>query len=185
MRTETPKRLFRGSIGGFAALFLAPGILAATISSKAGGPDLSSTPLLADGSWEEDALTVGAPEESPQGAPRRDAGPRGVYRDRVTPHWFHENTRFWYRNDLRGGAKEFVLVDAERGARQPAFDHAKLAAALSRASGTEHTGEKLPFNSIAFVDDARAVAFKVNETTWKCDLASYECSRADTEIAFP
>lgn len=184
MRTETLKGLFRRSIGGFAGLYLAPGILAATIPWKA-MVETTSVPFLADHAWQEDALTVGAPEESPQGAPRRDAGPRRVFRDRVTPHWFHENTRFWYRNDVRGGGKEFVLVDTERGVRQPAFDHAKLAAALSRASGTEHTGEKLPFNSIAFVDDARAIAFKVNEATWKCELASYECSKTDMDIAFP
>jgi len=185
MHTETFKGLFRVSMGGFAALFLTPGILAAPIPAKADGPDLSSTPFPGDDVWEEDALTVGAREESPQDVPRRDAGPRRVYGDRVTPHWFRENTRFWYRNDLRDGAKEFVLVDTERGARQLAFDHAKLASALSRAAGTEHNGAKLPFNSIAFVDDARAVAFKVNETTWKCDLASYECSRTDTDIIFP
>ncbi|MBI2949511.1 MAG: hypothetical protein HYY23_17885, partial [Verrucomicrobia bacterium] len=25
-----------------------------------------------------------------------------VFKDRITPHWFANNTRFWYRNDLRG-----------------------------------------------------------------------------------
>src|ERR1044071_4689590 len=54
--------------------------------------------------------------------------PRGVYKSQIAPHWFQNNTRFWYRNDLRGGAKEFILVDAEKGARQPAFNHEKLAA---------------------------------------------------------
>src|SRR5262245_1447506 len=49
----------------------------------------------------------------------------GIYKGRVEPHWFQDNTRFWYRNDLRAGAKEFVLVDAESGKRGPAFDHEK------------------------------------------------------------
>ena len=26
-----------------------------------------------------------------------------VFRDRVTPHWFANNDRFWYRVDLPGG----------------------------------------------------------------------------------
>ena len=56
---------------------------------------------------------------------------------RITPHWFHQDNRFWYRNDLAGGAKEFILVDAEHGTRQPAFDHQKLAAGLSKAAGGE------------------------------------------------
>src|SRR5262245_18511606 len=67
------------------------------------------------------------------------APPRGVYTSTITPHWFQNDTRFWYLNGLRGGAKEFILVDAEKGKRQPAFDHQKLAASLSKAAGEEFT----------------------------------------------
>ena len=38
--------------------------------------------------------------------------------------------RFYYRNTTAEGT-EFILVDPVRGTRAPAFDHAKLAAALS------------------------------------------------------
>src|SRR5438552_372685 len=55
-----------------------------------------------------------------------------VHRASVLPNWFKNNTQFWYRNDLRGGAKEFIVVDAERGKREPAFDHQKLADKLSK-----------------------------------------------------
>ena len=42
------------------------------------------------------------------------------YKQRIDAHWFANNTRFWYRNDLKGGAKEFVLVvtDATRRGRR-------------------------------------------------------------------
>ncbi len=121
--------------------------------------------------------------ESPQQRPGAvEPGPRRVFRDRVTPHWFANNTRFWYRNDLRDDAREFILVDAQRGTRELAFDHAKLIAALSKATGSEY--KRLPFNSIAFIEDGKAVAFKVDETTWKCDLASYKCSKTDADITF-
>jgi dipeptidyl aminopeptidase/acylaminoacyl peptidase len=106
-------------------------------------------------------------------------GPAGpVYKAQITPHWFHDNTRFWYRNDLRGGTREFILVDAERGTRAVAFDHAKLAAALSDAAGTKYQADKLPFDSIDFTDDGKAVRFRVGGTTWTCDLESYACTRA-------
>jgi dipeptidyl aminopeptidase/acylaminoacyl peptidase len=101
-----------------------------------------------------------------------------VYKERITPHWFHENARFWYRNDLRGGAKEFIVVDAPAGKRQAAFDHAKLAAALSKASGTEYTADRLPFEDIEFVQDDKAVRFDVGQTTWQCDLGTYECTKS-------
>ena len=29
-----------------------------------------------------------------------------VFRDRVRPQWFADNTRFWYRNDLAAGLRE-------------------------------------------------------------------------------
>jgi hypothetical protein len=53
-------------------------------------------------------------QNSPQGFSRAEQGPRRVFRDRITPHWFADNTRFWYRDDLGEGAKEFALVDAQQ-----------------------------------------------------------------------
>src|SRR6266496_542841 len=49
-------------------------------------------------------------------------------------NWIAKTNRFWYRKSVKGG-NEFVLVDAETLARQPAFDHEKLAASLSAATG--------------------------------------------------
>jgi dipeptidyl aminopeptidase/acylaminoacyl peptidase len=103
-----------------------------------------------------------------------------VYKGQLNPHWFQDNTRFWYRNDLPGGASEFILVDAERGTREPAFDHQKLAAALSEAAGRKYQAEKLPLDTIDFVDGGKAVRFRAAGATWKCDLASYECTKADS-----
>jgi dipeptidyl aminopeptidase/acylaminoacyl peptidase len=109
----------------------------------------------------------------------------GVYKAQIAPHWFHDNTRFWYRNDLRGGAREFILVDAERGTREPAFDHKKLAASLSKAAGTDYPADRLPFDAIEFIDESKAIRFKVADSTWKCDLASYECSKSDSGPGSP
>src|SRR5689334_8514423 len=85
------------------------------------------------------SLSSRAADESPQQRRGgRGGGPeRGVYKARLSPNWFNDSTQFWYRNDLRGGAKEFIVVDTKTGTRQPAFDHAKLAAALSKAAGEE------------------------------------------------
>src|ERR1043166_3639175 len=105
---------------------------------------------------------------------RGDQGGR-VYKESVTPHWFATNTQFWYRNNLPGGAKEFILVHAEKGTRQRAFDHAKLAKALSTASGKEFTADKLPFDGFEFIEDGRAVRFEAAAKTWKCDLNTYQC----------
>ena len=105
-----------------------------------------------------------------------------VFKTTITPHWFQNDTRFWYRNDLKGGAKEFVLVDAEAGKRTPAFDHQKLSAALGKAAGKEYGADRLPFDSIEFVDGMKSVRFRANGATWQCDLTSYECARSRKEM---
>ena len=91
----------------------------------------------------------------------RGAAPRGVYKSTVTAHWFNENSMFWYCNELKGDTREFILVDPEKGTKQPAFDHKKLAAALSKAADKSCSGDKLPFKEIEFVDGLAAVQFTV------------------------
>ncbi len=116
----------------------------------------------------------------PQRGQRSSAGDSLVFKSRIAPHWFDHNNRFWYRNDLAGRTREFVVVDAEKDTRKPAFDHEKLAAAWSKAAGTPSPGAKhLPFDSIEFTADSQAVLFRAGEVDWKCDLNRYECSRAN------
>ena len=52
-------------------------------------------------------------------------------------NWIGKSNRFWYRKSVKGG-NEYVLVDAESLAKQPAFDHEKLAASLSAATGEKY-----------------------------------------------
>lgn len=99
----------------------------------------------------------------------------GVYKARITPHWFQGDSRFWYRNDLRDGAKEFVLVNAETGKREPAFDHEKLAGALSKVANASFKADKLPFSVIEYVRDGKAMQFEAAGKSWECDLTTYEC----------
>ncbi len=128
---------------------------------------------------DDESFSTDGPQAAPQAFPRGEQGPRRVFRDRIAPHWFAGETRFWYRNELRDGAKEFVVVDTARGVRAAAFDHVKLARALSKAAGAEYQAGKLPFDRIEFIDDAKLIRFKAGETTWKCDLSSYECSETE------
>src|SRR5262245_60742981 len=88
-----------------------------------------------------------------------------------------ENTgRFWYRKSVKGG-NEFVLVDAETQVKRPAFDHQKLAETLSAAAGQKYTAVTLPFQTITFLDNERAIEFAAVGSMWKCDLASYVCTK--------
>ncbi|MCX6344573.1 MAG: prolyl oligopeptidase family serine peptidase [Armatimonadetes bacterium] len=101
-----------------------------------------------------------------------------VYKSSVDARWIGSTHKFWYRNDVRG-ENEFILVDAERGARAPAFDHEKLAASLTKATGNQLTKGNLPFTSISFSDDFKSVIFRFGSQGWNCDLQTYECAKCD------
>ncbi|NCO42679.1 MAG: hypothetical protein AUJ96_21240 [Armatimonadetes bacterium CG2_30_66_41] len=109
------------------------------------------------------------------GSPAMD---RLVYKAKVNANWIEGAPRFWYRNLVRGES-EFILVDAKQGARQPAFDHARLAAALSAATGVVYQPGKLPFQSIQFAGDGRAISFDAGDAHYRCDLTTYRCTEAE------
>jgi dipeptidyl aminopeptidase/acylaminoacyl peptidase len=104
--------------------------------------------------------------------------------------WIGSTNRFWYRRTVEGGS-EFVLVDAATLSKQPAFDHAKLAAAISSATGGKYTAVTLPFSTFTFVNDGGAIEFTLNgpggraaaagpggrPPSWHCALDTYKCQQ--------
>ncbi|MEX0891695.1 MAG: S9 family peptidase, partial [Gemmatimonadota bacterium] len=104
---------------------------------------LFAGPAHAQQPWAPDRLTA----EDYARAERFLSGAVGglVTRDAVRPVWV-DGERFWYRNTLAVGA-EFVLVDAARGTREPAFDHTRLAGALTGVLGRTVESAELPFRA--------------------------------------
>ena len=98
----------------------------------------------------------------------------------VRPNWIEKTNRFWYHR-IGPNAAEFVLVDAEHNTSVPAFDHEKLAAALSRSMKRECKPTELPFDDIEFVDSGKAIRFQVDKAQWTCQLANYECKESPAE----
>jgi hypothetical protein len=95
-----------------------------------------------------------------------------------TPNWIGDSARFWYRKTVKGG-NEFVVVDAEKGTKQPAFDHARVATAL----GSKYKAETLPFVEFAFADGEKAITFTADGSAWKCTLADYACVKTGSAPA--
>ena len=102
-----------------------------------------------------------------------------VFKSRIEPHWSADGARFWYRNDLKDRAREFILVDASAGTRSPAFDHDRLAKALAEVSGKEVRGDRLPFDAVEYLNDNKSIAFRSGDVGWTCDLASYAMEKDD------
>jgi len=105
----------------------------------------------------------------------------------VEPHWIAKSERFWFSNETADG-KEFLVIDAEKGTSEPAFDHARLALALSTAAGvagtaTAYNEKKLPFESFAFTRGGTTIEFNVEKDNWTCDLPTYTCAKSKPEAA--
>jgi dipeptidyl aminopeptidase/acylaminoacyl peptidase len=110
------------------------------------------------------------------------------------PAWIGQSDHFWYSKTVKNG-HEFVMVDAATGTKKPAFDHDRLAAAISSASGGKYTGTTLPFapaagrggrgananaaGALTFLDNETAVQFGAEGFLWKCSLTDYTCAKGD------
>ena len=99
------------------------------------------------------------------------------------PNWL-AGDRFWYRT-LTAQGSEFILVDPARKTRTAAFDPAKLAAALSTASGKTYEAARLPFRTLTFSPDEKTISFAASGKNWKYDLASGQLSPDAAPAAKP
>jgi dipeptidyl aminopeptidase/acylaminoacyl peptidase len=86
---------------------------------------------------------------------------------------------FVYRKTVEGG-HEFELVDAVAQTKSPAFDHTKLAEALSKASGENYKPATLPFDRFRFVSERSAIEFEADGARWRCDFATWTCTNQES-----
>lgn len=99
--------------------------------------------------------------------------------DQVNPIWLPDGNRFWYRNKT-GGGSEFIIVDPVRNTRAPAFDHAKLAAAMTLAADSSFEPHKLPFSVFEFTEGEQAIEFNARRKRFECTITTYICTVGDT-----
>jgi len=90
--------------------------------------------------------------------------------------WIEGTSRFTYRRSVADG-HEFLVFDAATRAKRPAFDHARLAEAMSAVSGDTIEPHDLPFATFAFADGESAIEMRAGGFSWRCTLADYACRR--------
>jgi dipeptidyl-peptidase 4 len=95
------------------------------------------------------------------------------------PAWIGDTSQFWYRKSVAtasGETTEFVLADAATGSEQPAFDHAKMAAALGALLHHTVDANQLPIAYLRFSPDLRTVTVYVGRASYVCDRAAVTCA---------
>ena len=99
----------------------------------------------------------------------------------VSPRWIGEGHSFWYRVRTREG-KRFLIIDPDKREKKDAFDHEKLARALSEKTEKSYGAGELPFNSFKFVDkDRKKIEFEAEKKIWAVDLETYEVTSKEKE----
>ncbi|HLJ47040.1 MAG TPA: DPP IV N-terminal domain-containing protein [Bryobacteraceae bacterium] len=108
--------------------------------------------------------------------------------------WIGDSEHFWYYRSVKEGT-EFMLVDAATAEKKPAFDHDRLASAISAATGHKCTGLTLPFAPrerrlgarpplgppttapLTFLDNEQSIQFGTDSVLYKCSLTDYTCKK--------
>jgi len=94
-----------------------------------------------------------------------------AYQGVVRAQWLGDG-RFWYRDANTTGVT-YVLVDPAKGTRSPAFDQAKLSAALHAASGSIKDDSKhLALNDLSFSDSDSVLTLSASGAAYRCDLGA-------------
>ncbi len=92
----------------------------------------------------------------------------------IQPAWT-PNDLVWYRDTDAAGTR-FVVFDPVKLTKEPAFDHARLAAALSQAAGHTYEANKLPFREIELSADGQSVSFRIGRRRFECDRMGNKCT---------
>jgi len=90
-------------------------------------------------------------------------------------NWIANSHSFWYKNEIKD-ATEFMLVDADKKVQRKAFEHARLAKAITEKLRKPVRAEDLPLQDVEFGKDLRSMKFTVDSARIKCVLPSCQCA---------
>jgi dipeptidyl-peptidase 4 len=86
-----------------------------------------------------------------------------LFSTNVDPHWLKLSDRFWYVYETREG-KYWYIVDAAKGTKQKLFDHAKLAAEITKIVKDPFDAQHLPVEKLKFIKDENTIQFEIKSS---------------------
>jgi hypothetical protein len=85
-----------------------------------------------------------------------------VFKMNIQANWQADGESFWYRNVLKDTVQEYYYVDALHANKQKAFDHVKLAKALTEAAGKTYHALHLSISNMYFGSNGQQVLLQVS-----------------------
>jgi dipeptidyl aminopeptidase/acylaminoacyl peptidase len=92
---------------------------------------------------------------------------------------WQDNSTYVYSKKLEDGGAQFFKVDAASGEKSVAFNHSKLAQALTAVLEEDITATSLPFNTINYTDN-NSITFYSKGKQYECNLDDYSVTEIPT-----
>src|SRR5690348_2933876 len=92
--------------------------------------------------------------------------------------WIGATHRFWYRK-LSRGANEYFIYDADLLKKQPAFDHTRIAASLSKLNNNTYKPQDLSLTQLRFDSTISSFTASIDGAVVRCTIADSACTKVD------
>jgi dipeptidyl aminopeptidase/acylaminoacyl peptidase len=96
------------------------------------------------------------------------------FNNQVLPVWQADKQSFWYKRNLADKSWEYIYVNVKDGSRTIAFDAARLAPVLQKATGKNVDPRRLPLSKLFFNAQADQLTLKANDQWFKVNLSDYQ-----------
>lgn len=95
-----------------------------------------------------------------------------VYQQINAVNWIDSSSQFWYELKTKQGTS-FMMVDASKQTKKPAFSLAKLVDRLNKQEDVKTTTETVNLQKLSFNLKANTFQFLLEKTYWTCQLKNY------------
>ncbi len=92
--------------------------------------------------------------------------------------WIGNTHRFWYRK-LSRGAYVYMIFDVDTSQKNTAFDHDKIAAALSKLTGNAYKSQDLQLAQLRFDNGVTSFNANPDGTNVRCTIADSVCTKTE------
>jgi dipeptidyl aminopeptidase/acylaminoacyl peptidase len=92
--------------------------------------------------------------------------------------WIGNTHRLWYRK-LSRGVNVYMIFEADTSQKNAAFDHERIAASLSRLTGTTLKPQDLSLAQLRFDNSVTSFTANVDGTAVRCTIADSVCTKTE------
>lgn len=96
-----------------------------------------------------------------------------VYHQISNVNWVDSTSTFWYQIKTRSGI-EYLLVDAAKKTRKPAFNTEKLVNELNKQPGIKTSAKSVNLQDLKIDTKKNSIHFVFKKAYWTCRLKNYE-----------